>query len=149
MTIEIHSKSYGSLTRISSPQTRWFGQFRKRSDGWHAEIRDHTSGKENEMFGPSDCERERRESLREERMSQGEYLTEAVAQYAAAYGAEDTSRAWILSPFDTWEPNPYYVGPPVPYPDADESDWRDDGQGHEGAAPAECDDNPETDECPF
>ena len=44
MTIEIKSKSYGSLTRISSPQTRWFGQFRKRSDGWHAEIRDHASG---------------------------------------------------------------------------------------------------------
>jgi hypothetical protein len=69
------------------------------------------------MFGPSDYEHERRESLRQESLSQGEYLTEAVAQYADAYGAEDTSRAWILSPFDTWERNPHYAGPPVPYPE--------------------------------
>jgi hypothetical protein len=42
--------------------------------------------------------------------------TEAVRQYAYAIGSENTERAWILSPFDTWEPNPFYIGEPQPHP---------------------------------
>ena len=30
--------------------------------------------------------------------------------------------AWILSPYDTWERNPFYSGPAVPHPD----DWDQD-----------------------
>lgn len=42
--------------------------------------------------------------------------TEAVRQYAYEIGHENTGRAWILSPFDTWEPNPFYIGEPQPHP---------------------------------
>jgi hypothetical protein len=42
--------------------------------------------------------------------------TEAVRQYAYAIGYETPERAWILSPFDTWEPNPFYVGKPQRHP---------------------------------
>lgn len=64
-----------------------------------------------------DYEREREEALAEEAMSEGEYLSAAVRQYAAAYGEQEPAKPWILSPFDTWERNPYYNGPPVPHPE--------------------------------
>jgi hypothetical protein len=47
------------------------------------------------------------------------YLQEAVAEYARQHGAVETERAWILSPFDTWERNPSYRGPAVPHPEDD------------------------------
>lgn len=47
------------------------------------------------------------------------YLHEAVAEYAANHGALATDREWILSPFDTWERNPYYTGNPGRHPEDD------------------------------
>lgn len=64
-----------------------------------------------------EVEREREAARWQDGMSQGEYLTEAVRQYAQVYGAEEPEKPWILSPFDTWERNPYYSGPPVPHPE--------------------------------
>jgi len=66
-----------------------------------------------------DHDSERADALAQDAMTQGEYNGAAVAQHAAAYGAEDTERAWILSPFDTWERNPFYQGPPVAHPEDD------------------------------
>lgn len=51
---------------------------------------------------------------------------DAVRQYASAYGAEQPDSAWILSPYDTWERNPFYNGPPVRHPE----DY-DDAEGYE------------------
>ncbi|UIS25302.1 hypothetical protein [Erythrobacter phage vB_EliS-L02] len=62
-------------------------------------------------------EREREIAEAEEALSDGAYYSEAVRQYAAAYGEEEPDKPWILSPFDTWERNPYYRGPPVPHPE--------------------------------
>lgn len=42
----------------------------------------------------------------------------AVAQYAQVHGEDKPGAAWILSPFDTWEPNPAYAGPPQPHPES-------------------------------
>lgn len=50
-------------------------------------------------------------------MSDGEYMTAAVGQYASAHGADAPDSAWILSPFDTWEKNPHYKGPKQPHPE--------------------------------
>lgn len=66
---------------------------------------------------------EREDALAQDAMSQGEHLSAAVDQYADAYGAEDTESAWILSPFDTWERNPHYVGPPQRHPEDDSDDY--------------------------
>jgi hypothetical protein len=45
--------------------------------------------------------------------------SEACKEFAANVGSEDTERAWILTPFDSWERNPYYCGPAVPHPEED------------------------------
>jgi hypothetical protein len=52
-------------------------------------------------------------------MSQGEYMSAAVRQYAAVYGAEDPTARWVLSPFDSWENNPAWDGtdPDQPHPE--------------------------------
>ncbi len=55
--------------------------------------------------------------------------SEAAREYAYNAGMDDPKRAWILTPWDSWEPNPHYAGPKVPHPEADEGDWCDDGQG--------------------
>ena len=67
-------------------------------------------------------ELEKQAGLEQEAMTQGEYMRAAINQYAGAYGAEDPKRAWILTPFDTWERNPYYKGPPVRHPEDDQND---------------------------
>jgi hypothetical protein len=54
--------------------------------------------------------------------SQGEYLTQVVREYAREHGAMEPDRAWILSPLDTWERNPFYRGPPVRHPEDDRDD---------------------------
>jgi hypothetical protein len=46
-------------------------------------------------------------------------VSEACREYARNYGATRPERAWILTDFDTWEPNPSYSGPPVPHPEDD------------------------------
>jgi hypothetical protein len=45
------------------------------------------------------------------------YATEAVRQYAYAVGGESTGRAWIVTPYGTWEKNPFYTGEPQPHPE--------------------------------
>jgi hypothetical protein len=42
-----------------------------------------------------------------------------VDQYTSVYGAERTDSQWILSPYDTWERNPYYTGPDQGHPEDD------------------------------
>ena len=47
---------------------------------------------------------------------------EAFREYARNAGAEDTGAAWILTPWDTWEANPHYKGPPARHPEEDPED---------------------------
>jgi len=44
---------------------------------------------------------------------------EACKEYAYNYGSLHPDRAWILTDFDTWEPNPHYRGPRLPHPEFD------------------------------
>lgn len=44
-------------------------------------------------------------------------MTEAVREYAFNVGSDRPDVAWILSPYDTWERNPFYVGPKQPHPE--------------------------------
>ena len=67
--------------------------------------------------------REREDALAQEAMTQAEYMSCAVAQYAAAHGAESPEVPWILSPFDTWERNPAYQGPAAPHPEEEYYDY--------------------------
>jgi hypothetical protein len=46
-------------------------------------------------------------------------MSDAVREYARNVGAERPDRAWILSPYDTWERNPCYSGPPARHPEDD------------------------------
>lgn len=48
---------------------------------------------------------------------------DACREYAANCGSD---RAWVLTPFDTWEPNPHYRGPRVPHPESYEAQYDDD-----------------------
>lgn len=52
--------------------------------------------------------------------------SDACREYAAAVGSEHPDRAWILTDYDTWEPNPYYVGPPRMHPEMVGEDDEDD-----------------------
>ncbi len=45
--------------------------------------------------------------------------TDACREYAANVGALRPDQAWILTDYDTWEPNPYYTGPPARHPEDD------------------------------
>jgi hypothetical protein len=79
-------------------------------------------------------------------LTDAQWRTEAVGQYAAVYGAERRDAAWILSPFDTWERNPSYNGPAQPHPEDDADaipyflsfrevmDYADDAARREGRA---------------
>lgn len=49
--------------------------------------------------------------------------TEACHEFARNYGSMNEHKAWILTDFDTWEPNPFYSGPPVPHPEFDGDLW--------------------------
>ena len=63
-------------------------------------------------------QREYQADMDQASMSQGEYMSEALHQYAAAHGEDRPDQAWILSPFDTWESNPFYNGPAgAPHPE--------------------------------
>jgi hypothetical protein len=42
---------------------------------------------------------------------------DAMREYAQNAGMDHPERAWILTPFDVWKPNPFYSGPPVPHPE--------------------------------
>ena len=65
---------------------------------------------------------ERDDALAQEAMALGDYNSMATRQYADAHGSVDTAAAWILTPFDSWERNPHYVGPAMPHPE----DWTDE-----------------------
>lgn len=52
-------------------------------------------------------------------LSDSQWRSAAVQQWAADRGQLRPDLAWIISPFDTWEPNPFYVGPRQPHPDDD------------------------------
>ncbi len=54
-----------------------------------------------------------------EHLTDAEYYAEACREYAREHGAQHPDHAWILTPFDTWEPNPSYHGPAVPHPEED------------------------------
>jgi len=45
---------------------------------------------------------------------------EAMLEHAHNAGMDEPDRCWILTPFDTWERNPFYSGPTEPHP---EDDW--------------------------
>lgn len=44
-------------------------------------------------------------------------MTESVREYVRIVGADRPDQEWVLSPFDTWERNPYYRGKPGPHPE--------------------------------
>ena len=44
---------------------------------------------------------------------------EAHLEMALIFGSEKSKRAWILTDYDVWEKNPFYVGPPQPHPEDD------------------------------
>lgn len=44
-------------------------------------------------------------------------MSDAVREYARNAGSERPDQAWVLSPYDTWERNPCYSGPPQPHPE--------------------------------
>lgn len=43
--------------------------------------------------------------------------SDAVREYAYAVGHTRPLVQWILSDYDTWEPNPFYVGPDQGHPE--------------------------------
>lgn len=42
---------------------------------------------------------------------------EAAREYGINAGADHPDRCWILTPWDTWERNPFYSGAPQPHPE--------------------------------
>lgn len=102
-----------------------------------------------------DYETERAAALEQDAMNKEEWTSMAVRQYADVYGAADTTREWVLTPFDTWEPNPSYRGPRGPHPE-DDSFW-EMSEAEQAAhiawlnapKPPPAPRAPETDEIPF
>jgi len=45
--------------------------------------------------------------------------SEAFKEYARNAGSEKTDTEWILTPWDTWEHNPFYRGKPGRHPEED------------------------------
>lgn len=68
--------------------------------------------------------RERDDDLAMEGLSDGAYMSLALRQYAAAHGEAEPQREWILSPYDTWEKNPFFTGKPGRHPEDDYDDDR-------------------------
>ena len=64
-------------------------------------------------------EDEKQAALQNEALTEGELYSASMREYAGNVGSENTEQAWILTPFDTWERNPYYNGPPVRHPEDD------------------------------
>ena len=77
---------------------------------------------------------ERLESDRQDSLSQGEWMSEALNQYAAMHGTPD--RQWVLSPFDTWERNPCYRGPEQTHPEDREYMSEEEADAEEAALKA-------------
>jgi len=45
---------------------------------------------------------------------------EAYREMVNNVGQDNPDHCWILTPFDTWERNPAYVGPEQPHPEFDD-----------------------------
>jgi hypothetical protein len=45
-------------------------------------------------------------------------ISDAVREYTWNVGKDCPHCAWILSPYDTWHKNPYYIGAPEPHPES-------------------------------
>jgi hypothetical protein len=43
--------------------------------------------------------------------------SDACREYARNVGRDRPDTAWISTPYDTWEPNPFYRGPAQPHPE--------------------------------
>ena len=56
-------------------------------------------------------------------MSEFEHM--ANKDEALEMGRANTDHAWVCTSRDTWEPNPFYSGPPVRHPEDDVDDYRD------------------------
>lgn len=71
----------------------------------------------------SEQQREYQAAMDQESMSQGEYMSEALYQHSAVYGADRPADRWVLSPFDTWETNPCWDGtePYQPHPEDEDA----------------------------
>jgi hypothetical protein len=69
------------------------------------------------MYRTAEAQMEYEDAMFNESLSQGAYMRAAVNEYARNHGEMNRDRAWILSPFDTWEANPYYRGPAMPHPE--------------------------------
>lgn len=46
-------------------------------------------------------------------------IDDACREYALNVGRERVESAWILTDYDTWQPNPFYTGPAVRHPEDD------------------------------
>jgi hypothetical protein len=42
---------------------------------------------------------------------------QALREYAFNAGMDNPEKAWILTPWDVWMPNPHYDGPEVQHPE--------------------------------
>lgn len=47
---------------------------------------------------------------------------EAMIEFARNAGEERKDQAWVLTPWDTWQRNHHYDGPPQRHPDAIEQE---------------------------
>jgi hypothetical protein len=47
---------------------------------------------------------------------------EAAQEYGRNAGMDDPDREWILTPWDSWERNPFYTGPRGRHPEDDDYD---------------------------
>ena len=50
--------------------------------------------------------------------------SDAIREYTYNYGMDNPDMEWIVSPYDTWERNPYYTGKPGPH--SEEYDYEED-----------------------
>jgi hypothetical protein len=45
------------------------------------------------------------------------YIQQAIREWAWIVGAERLDQQWLLTDYDTWEPNPHYHGPDQGHPE--------------------------------
>lgn len=46
-------------------------------------------------------------------------IREAIEEQRLIFGSENPEKQWILSSWDTWERNPFYIGPDQGHPEDD------------------------------
>lgn len=66
-------------------------------------------------YGSADWNEQEREFEREENATLYSY-EEECSQFANWEGVDNITYAWLLTDYDTWIPNPHYIGRPEPYP---------------------------------